>query len=185
MVKFRYSDLITIDPAAGLTASHLFNANGLFDPNQTGTGHQPYGFDQWMAIYNHYIVESSKITVKFISSNISTTSTSIFIGGVALKDDTSVETDVNTIREAKSSRYTLVPAQEERSVTNYFNKKTIFRNSEDGVLRGTASANPSETCVFQIFVQPVDYTSDTVQVKCMVTVDYVARLFELKDFGGS
>ena len=186
MVKFRYCQSVNINPAAGLTASHLFIANGLYDPDYTGTGHQPYGFDQWMAIYNHYIVESAVITVQFVSSATSASaSTCNAVVGIALKDDTTVETDLNNIREVKGSKSIVVPMQECRTLKNYFNKKAIFKDSEDGVLRGTASANPSETCIFQVFVTPVDTTADVLAMACVVTIDYTARLFELKDFGGS
>ena len=39
--------------------------NSLFDPNRTGTGHQPYGFDQLSTFYNRYYVTGSKMTVTF------------------------------------------------------------------------------------------------------------------------
>lgn len=40
------------------TSFEFYNwrANGLFDPNQTGVGQQPAGFDQWMAFYRKFIV---------------------------------------------------------------------------------------------------------------------------------
>jgi len=31
----------------------------------------------------------------------------------------------------------------------------------------------------------VDTTADVLAMACVVTIDYTARLFELKDFGGS
>ena len=39
--------------------------NSLFDPDQTGTGHQPYYFDQFAALYNRYTVLGSKLTAEF------------------------------------------------------------------------------------------------------------------------
>ena len=56
-----YSDQITLNPAAGTVSKHVFSANGLFDPNITGVGHQPRGFDQYMALYNHYTVIGARI----------------------------------------------------------------------------------------------------------------------------
>jgi len=40
-----------------------FSVNGLFDVDLSGSGHQPYLFDQYMAIYQKYDVLASKITV--------------------------------------------------------------------------------------------------------------------------
>ena len=39
--------------------------NSLFDPDFTGTGHQPYYFDQFATIYQRYTVIGSKLTATF------------------------------------------------------------------------------------------------------------------------
>jgi hypothetical protein len=43
----------------------VFRVNGLYDPDQTGTGAQPVYFDQWMALYNRYRVLGMWIDAKF------------------------------------------------------------------------------------------------------------------------
>lgn len=42
----------------------VFRADNIFDPYRTGTGHQPYGYDQWQTIYKYYTVLRSSISVK-------------------------------------------------------------------------------------------------------------------------
>ena len=55
--KFNYFNGFNLDVGAvGIPASYVFSANGLYDPNITGIGHQPRGFDQLMALYDHYVV---------------------------------------------------------------------------------------------------------------------------------
>lgn len=49
--------------AAVTNNSFLFRGNGLFDPDVQVGGQQPMGFDQWAALYRHYRVIGSKITV--------------------------------------------------------------------------------------------------------------------------
>lgn len=46
----------------GSGGGHIYSATGLFDPDITGVGNQPRGFDQLMALYDHYTVLGSKIT---------------------------------------------------------------------------------------------------------------------------
>lgn len=47
---------LSINPAAGgVVGSYVFQINGPYDPNVTGIGHQPLGFDQLMLMYEHYI----------------------------------------------------------------------------------------------------------------------------------
>jgi hypothetical protein len=61
----RYSETLTFTTgAAGVVGTiNLFRLNSLFDPNQTGVGHQPYGFDQLSLFYQQYIVHSFKVTL--------------------------------------------------------------------------------------------------------------------------
>lgn len=51
--------------ASGVCGTYVFAANGLYDPDITGTGHQPIGFDQMMFFYYHYTVVRTKISVDF------------------------------------------------------------------------------------------------------------------------
>ena len=84
--KLRYVEYFTLNPAAaGLPATHVFSANGLYDPNITGVGHQPRGFDQLMALYDHYYVSRSKIIADFAS--ISNNSVAPWVCGIVLDDD--------------------------------------------------------------------------------------------------
>lgn len=57
ITKMKYSEVFTL----GLTNNYtqVMNLNSLFDPNSTGIGHQPYGYDQLSTIYNRYRVIST------------------------------------------------------------------------------------------------------------------------------
>lgn len=47
------------------TTLQVFKCNGLYDPDTTNIGHQPYLFDQISALYNHWTVVRSRITITF------------------------------------------------------------------------------------------------------------------------
>ncbi len=47
---------------------YIFQLNNTFDPNQTGTGHQPRGRDELAAIYNEYTVLRAKWKVEFLTT---------------------------------------------------------------------------------------------------------------------
>nr|QKN88897.1 MAG: capsid protein [Cressdnaviricota sp.] len=56
IIPLRYSETILTTTTTSVPSFYGFNLNSVFDPNQTGTGHQPYGFDQYAALYNRYRV---------------------------------------------------------------------------------------------------------------------------------
>lgn len=61
--KLVYSEEIAINAGAGTTGQYVFSMNGMWDPDISGVGHQPRGFDQLLAMYDHFVVIGSKITV--------------------------------------------------------------------------------------------------------------------------
>lgn len=86
IVKLRYHTTITLEPDAlnftkkTLTSNNqvwLFGANCMYDPDISGTGHQPRGFDQVITSqsdekggYIHYTVVGSKISVRPIGPQL-------------------------------------------------------------------------------------------------------------------
>lgn len=93
----------SIDPAiGGLASTHVFSANGLFDTDITGVGHQPSGFDQLMTFYDHYTVTHAKITVT--AQNSDATLSQLF--GIYVQDNTVTVTDPRVIIENGMGVYT-------------------------------------------------------------------------------
>lgn len=64
--KLRYVERIDFVPTGTGAIQHQFRANDLFDPNKTGVGHQPRGFDEFMEIYDTFTVTGSKISVSWM-----------------------------------------------------------------------------------------------------------------------
>ncbi len=55
-VKMKYVETIDLNTTATGIASNLFRLNSIYDPNYTGSGHQPTGHDQWAYFYQYYRV---------------------------------------------------------------------------------------------------------------------------------
>lgn len=68
ITKHKYSDTFTLNQLNAY--QYMFNLNSLFDPNRTGIGHQPYGYDQLAGLYNRYRV----IKTSYVISGIQTDS---------------------------------------------------------------------------------------------------------------
>lgn len=61
-----YSQTVYLDTALS-SIEYVFRGNSCFDPDYTGVGSQPAGFDSYAALYGNYRVHGSKITVAAIS----------------------------------------------------------------------------------------------------------------------
>lgn len=53
--------------ASSVSNAYEFRLNSAYDPDYSGGGHQPRGFDQWAAFYRRYRVTQVKINVQFSS----------------------------------------------------------------------------------------------------------------------
>lgn len=56
IVKLKYAETLEFNIAAGFANTQTYRMNSIFDPNFTGTGHQPYGRDQLVTLFNRYRV---------------------------------------------------------------------------------------------------------------------------------
>lgn len=61
---FTYCETVAITTTSGVNDYYVWAGNDLFDPNITGGGSQPFGYDQWTAVYNRYRVYGSQCTVE-------------------------------------------------------------------------------------------------------------------------
>jgi hypothetical protein len=73
--RFVYAEGIILSSSDAATpASHTMSLNNLYDPNISGTGYQPIGFDQMSAVWLNYRVLAAKVKVEiFPTATVSTT----------------------------------------------------------------------------------------------------------------
>lgn len=188
----RYCETISVTPGAGAVSHYLFSCNGMFDPNITGTGHQPLFFDQMTAIYDHYTVLRSKIALQVVPR---TGTSSAFEGivGIYLADSTATTGTVNSLVEQPSSHFLYFPTAgtppESRSntlVTHQWDAFKAFgsRALSDSELRGTSAANPTEQTYFHVYMSdPLGAAATTFDFNVLIT--YEAEWTELATQGAS
>lgn len=183
--KLRYADNFTLQPVSGLVAAHLWNANSCYDPDVTGTGHQPRGFDQFMAMYDHFTVIGSKITAWFCGSSGSATNSPTMIG-IALKDFTTLPSTKNDYMEGRNVVSTMLAFDNEthevKKLTKTFSTKKFLGVSKplaSSVLRGSASADPAEDAYFHVFAQALQ-PANIDPIRVQVVIDYLVVFTEPK-----
>jgi len=167
--KLRYSEAINMQGA--VFKVHTFCANGLFDPNETGTGHQPMGFDQYMALYARAFVFSARITVDWTLVTALQT-----VVGVDLRTDTGFYSGFPGYVEKGTCEYKLLSALQATPVrisktvdiAKFLAKADIL---DDPGLYSTSSANAAETVYFQLFANDV-LNSSNINVSALVCIEY-------------
>lgn len=175
----RYSTTVTLNASTGLTASNLFRANGIQDPDFTGIGHQPYGHDTYQSIYNHYNVRSSTLTMQ-------PTSTERGIYGIALTDDSTVQGDYDTVREIKGTVVAVnTGAGNGQKIAKTFSCNQNFDLPFQKATSASFGANPSEGMIFHCFCEGANNTIDANSQTFLITISYIVDMWELKDLGQS
>lgn len=188
-VKLRYCDTVLIDPATpGIAGVHVFRANSLYDPDYTGTGHQPRGFDQLMTMYDHFVVVGARIHVTF--DHQYNTSYNPQIVGIALKDSPSAYANVNDYQEGRNVVTVMMPASpladsgHSRTLTKTFSTRKFLGRSKplsDPELKGSTSADPTEQAFFHLFTAVPGSLGDEGPINCTVRIEYLAILIEPKN----
>lgn len=184
--KLRYCETVIINPGIGGTAGvHVFSANGMYDPNITGTGHQPRGFDQLLgSLYDHFTVIGSRITVDFAQQY--NTAYNVMTVGIALKDSTSVYADVNDYQEGRNVVTSQMPSSNQadsgnlRRCVKTFSARGFLGRSHplsDPELKGSSSANPTEQAYYHVFAAG-HQGQDEAAIECIVRIEYMAILTE-------
>lgn len=180
----KYVDLISMTGTGGAVATRQYVCNGLYDPDYTGVGHQPMYFDQMSALYNHYTVIGSKITVKTVNIYGPATAPAYYFT-LSQNDDGSIT--YNTLKdffEKSDARCKLVSAggTETPTAVSKWSAKKMFAGSILGNdrLQGDIGANPSEITNWVISVQAVDGVS-TITTSFLIEIEYIAVWEELKD----
>lgn len=188
---FNYCAKINMDPGAGTAAAHYFAATSLYDPDTSGVGHQPLGFDQYLGVlYDHYVVIGARISVTFMSE-ATTGASSNMVCAITNVDTTSGSHGITEmIEQGRTNFGFLGPSNSGNSTLTLFqdmNPAQFLGRANplsDPDLKGSASASPSENAFFKITAESIN-GDDPSAVNALVTVQYTAVLIEPKTLSES
>lgn len=184
-MRHRYFETFDVISTTGGMGTHLISCNGMYDPNYTGGGHQPFYFDQVSALYNHYTVLWSRATITITHGTTNSTNASCALW---INDDTSVTPTYNSVVEQGSATYGVLGKNNTDTLvlTKTWDASKTFGGSVLGNdnLQGTSSSNPTEQSYYNLSLFPQDISS-TLTYNCQCLVEYIAVWEELKDLQGS
>lgn len=182
-----YGQVVNLDLSSTGGAENAFRLNSLFDPDFTGTGTQPIGFDQWSALYNRYRVHSCSMHVEWLSSG----TTLGAICGISVRRDSGV---VNQFQDLVGEPYTkwigVGSAQagpgclhHAVSVRELYGISNSTFMDED--YSASISGSPSRIVYGHVWANTWTQTAEAVAMRCAVHLIYDVEFYERVDLDDS
>lgn len=197
-----YNTVITIDPNAKTTAgNYVFCANGLYDVDITGIGHQPMYFDNYAALYSKYRVNYAKITCTVMNhfvntatgtgaGNTLTTTPNYSYKLWIVTDNQSIDlpSETNQLIEEGSSnvKWRFVAPQLNGKLPKLYSFCSPHRlcgvDFKDDILKSEVTANPQSTglAYFIVGISSADDVTDPPAVSINVNLKFWVEFFDRK-----
>lgn len=196
LVQLKYCDTLSLNPTATDTLStYMYSLNSLYDPDFSGTGHQPMYFDNYSQIWGKYSVRFAKIKVSIIDHNINT---AVWNGAIATQPsgaykfalirDESVDlpSTMNNLIEqnSKNIRWRFVsPSVNGRlpklSMKCSPSKTAGLAPDDDTLSANSTNTSPGRNVRCVVAIAPADPTSTVVpSVRCYVEITYFVKFFD-------
>lgn len=161
--------------ASSSSGTLLIAGNSCFDPDKTGVGHQPLGFDQFVGFYNRYRVHKSSITVELINTTLSChivctpTTTSIYPATVT----DALESPYTMSMPISSSVFKMVKTRA-ISTKKIWGMQSI---TQDDLYQALYSADPARLWLWKIQSESFDGAT-SMSLRVNIKVAYEVEFFE-------
>lgn len=165
---------------------YQFNLNSIFDPNRTGTGHQPMGYDQWANFYGRYRVIRVRVQVAFVNAN-----TAVPIQCTISATNSTTALTLLSGSEQPYSATTLLSTRagmDTATLTRTYNLhdivgKTPLEYQGSDLDQAQIGASPGELAILHVNVASIDGSNITYQV--VVRLYFTVELFDANELGES
>lgn len=180
LTKLRYVDTYALISTAGAIAKQVMYLNSTFDPDNSGTGHQPLYRDTYAAIYDQYAVVSTSVKIQYQSLS----ATSGMVIGAVVDDDNSSSSTPTVLMEQNMGKHMLLPpftgSISNRTINLQWDcKKHLGIDPYTSQTYKTAvGSNPSEVASLIIWSVPADGSS-TATCQVQVTMEFTVLFTEL------
>lgn len=164
-----------------ITGQYLYNLNSLFDPDRTGVGHQPYGFDNLALLYNRYRVIK---TGWRIESPITEGADFRAVHAIPSNDPAITWGSAGYIRENPRCKYiTLNPGAPARTLNGWVTLPSLMGRTSaqymaDDEYQANVGASPTEQAI--LYVLTTNSNGNPVQAPIQVTLEFTVEFFDPK-----
>ncbi len=171
LVTLKYTEKIQFNPAA-TTYEYVYRGNSINDPNFTGTGGRPVGYNEWQGFYNRYRVIGSSINLDITGSTATTICVfpSLSSAGVTGYADAVSQPYARWVNVAGSGGF---------NVRRLFNKIGTSKISgqkilQDDLYGASFTSDPSAAWYWCL---NMDAGASNVDITCTITIAYTTILY--------
>lgn len=177
-VLLKYQETVVSGSVTAAASNYFFNLNSLFDPNRTGTGHQPQYSDIWKQIYNRYRVTEAKVRI----STYGAVSQEI---ALVIQNHANAYTSVSLAQEqpwsisranAQPSGFAVLECTVPLHIIQGSTPAQYLANEDTSAVSG---ANPAEVIIADVVLQDwnsLSTSSTPVKVEIWYTVEFFDRI---------
>lgn len=176
--KMKYSETIT----TGLIGDYQFRLNSLFDPNLSGTGHQPYGFDTLSTLYNRYRVIACGWRVERAMLD---NGAPLLVGAIPSNDTSIVWNSFSELRENPRSKYIIqnagapVKVLSGKSYLPSLMGRSKAQYMADDNYQAIVTTNPAENAILYLLTANTNDTPAPSQ-NLNVVLEFTVEFFDVK-----
>lgn len=180
--KLKYAEEVHLYDTVGSVKIYTYRGNSLFDPNYTGTGHQPMYFDQYSAIYERYRVLGCKIKVHMVNRSATSAAYAVLESGT---DVSSILVLSELLEQSRAHVSRILPTGNQSPVVikKYvstrkacgLNKKQVF----DEDFSALTTANPQQIWYHNIQLSNAD-PNVGMDIRLLFTLTYYCQFFDRK-----
>lgn len=182
--KLRGNNTVAVSGGTpALAGMHEYKLNSLYDPDATGTGGQPYQFDQLAAIYRGYRVYGAKIVVTFTNPTADGMYVGIFLKPSSEGFTTSAKT-LEYLREIGRSKTRPINNSGSQIVrfSEYIPVATVFSLPKkeiaiDASFAAPINADPLNTVRLQVYCLHTEF-QEYPTVNFDISITFYAKMFD-------
>lgn len=191
-----YHDQRTLNPPladgsllqAGTNVWQL-TANGLYDPDTTGTGHQPMYFDNYAQVYQRYRVDYAVISATIVNIDVPSTG-----GTNAYRFLVAIDPTPNNTNQFSSNIGSMIEQNSPGIRWRYVSPTStgsmprlkmgckpsawINKSPRDDTLASDTGTNPVSGVYFYLALASADQDLDAPGAKVVVTIKYYVTFFD-------
>lgn len=176
ITKHKYCETVSTD----VNGLYTFNLNSLYDPNRTGIGHQPYGYDTLATMYNRYRVISCGWRVTGPRTDLPRQ-----IASMPSNDPGITYTTFSEIKENPRAKYVLgmpgapAPILKGKAYIPSIVGRTKAQYMADDRYQAAVTGSPQEEVILYLLAALANDNPDA-NATLQVTLEYTVEWFDIK-----